>query len=42
MVYLQHKQVDEYLNHKSKTELSLETQVFLKFAVEHLKVSLNY
>ena len=31
MVYLQHKQVDEYLNHKSKTELSLETQVFLSF-----------
>ena len=29
MAYLQHKQVDEYLNHKSKTELSLETQVFL-------------
>ena len=29
MVYLQYKQVDEYLNHKSKTELSLETQVFL-------------
>jgi len=31
MVYLQHKQVDEYLNNKSKTELSLETQVFLSF-----------
>ena len=31
MVYLQYKQVDEYLNHKSKTELSLETQVFLSF-----------
>ena len=31
MAYLQHKQVDEYLNHKSKTELSLETQVFLSF-----------
>jgi hypothetical protein len=31
MVYLQHKQVDEYLNHKSKTELSLETKVFLSF-----------
>ena len=31
MVYLQHIKVDEYLNHKSKTELSLETQVFLSF-----------
>lgn len=31
MTYLQHKEVDEYLNHKSKTELSLETQVFLSF-----------
>ena len=31
MAYLQHKQVDEYLNHKSKIELSLETQVFLSF-----------
>ena len=31
MAYLQHKQVDEYLNHKSKTELSLETQAFLSF-----------
>jgi len=31
MAYLQHEQVDEYLNHKSKTELSLETQVFLSF-----------
>ena len=31
MVYLQYKQVDEYLNHNSKTELSLETQVFLSF-----------
>jgi hypothetical protein len=31
MAYLQHKQVDEYLNHTSKTELSLETQVFLSF-----------
>ena len=31
MVYLQYKQVDEYLNHKSKIELSLETQVFLSF-----------
>ncbi|MBN8523209.1 MAG: hypothetical protein J0M23_05090 [Rickettsiales bacterium] len=31
MAYLQRKQVDEYLNHKSKTELSLETKVFLSF-----------
>lgn len=31
IVKKQHKQVDEYLNHKSKTELSLETQVFLSF-----------
>jgi hypothetical protein len=31
MAYLQHKQVDEYLNHKSKAELSLETKVFLSF-----------
>jgi len=31
MAYLQHKQVDEYLNHTSKIELSLETQVFLSF-----------
>jgi len=31
MAYLQHKQVDKYLNHKSKTELSLETKVFLSF-----------
>jgi hypothetical protein len=31
MVYLQHIKVDEYLNQKSKTELSLETQVFLSF-----------
>ena len=31
MAYLQHKQVNEYLNHKSKIELSLETQVFLSF-----------
>ena len=27
----QYKQVDEYLNHKSKIELSLETEVFLSF-----------
>ena len=27
----QHKQVDKYLNYKSKTELSLETQVLLSF-----------
>jgi len=31
MAYLQHQQVDEYLNHKSKAELSLETKVFLSF-----------
>lgn len=31
MAYLQHKQVNEYSNHKSKIELSLETQVFLSF-----------
>ena len=31
IVKTQHKQVNEYLNHKSKTELSLETQVFLSF-----------
>ena len=31
IVKKQHKQVDEYLNHKSKTELSLEAQVFLSF-----------
>jgi hypothetical protein len=31
IVKKQHNQVDEYLNHKSKTELSLETKVFLSF-----------
>jgi hypothetical protein len=31
IVKKKHKQVDEYLNHKSKTKLSLEARVFLSF-----------